>query len=163
MADGRTVVVRELTAADAAALVAAVEAATPADLQRRFLGPPPTASFLTTRLAAADGTHHAHVGAFSADGTLVGAAQFDRSDDAQHAEIAVQVATEWQHDGVGTVLLRHLAVLARRRGISTFTATYLGDNVALRRLLGHLGLPVSATCHHGEGHAIVVLGDALHR
>lgn len=157
LADGRGVVVRELQPDDAPALVGALETSTPDDLYRRYLGCAPPASFLVKRLQTADRVHHAYVGAFAPDGTLVGSAQFDRSDDAPTAEIAVQVAPEWQHDGLGTALMQRLAELARQQGVCTFTATYLANNIPIRRLLRDTGRLVSSDCADGEGHAVLDL------
>lgn len=49
------------------------------------------------------------------------------------AEMAVVVEDRWQSRGVGKLLLFHLALVAGRRGVETFTATVLGEN---RRMLG---------------------------
>lgn len=49
------------------------------------------------------------------------------------AEMAIVVEDEWQSRGAGKLLLFHIALEARRRGIETFTATVLGEN---RRMMG---------------------------
>ncbi|MGH3086946.1 MAG: GNAT family N-acetyltransferase [Rubrobacteraceae bacterium] len=51
------------------------------------------------------------------------------------AEMAVMVEDRWQSRGVGKLLLFHLALEAKRRGVETFTAVVLGEN---RRMLGLL-------------------------
>lgn len=43
-------------------------------------------------------------------------------------EVAVVVADDWQGQGLGRVLIRRLAHIARMRGIVSFHATMLGDN-----------------------------------
>lgn len=153
LADGRCVRIRELLPSDAPALVAAVEAADPEDLRRRFMGCPPPVSYLVRRLKAADGVTHAAIGAFSYGGRLVGVAQFDRSDDDPTAEIAVAVDRNWQTVGLGTALVTRLAQIARARGVHHFTATFFADNLPLRRLLHDVEPLVKTTYSAGEGFA----------
>jgi GNAT superfamily N-acetyltransferase len=69
---------------------------------------------------------------------IVGVARYDAPAGAKRAEIAVTVEDEWQHRGLGTVLLRMLTKLARDRGLDAFFASMLADNrpalAALHRL-----------------------------
>jgi acetyltransferase len=157
LADGRSAIIRPLGPEDAAALVDAVEHEDPWDLRRRFMGTPPPASWLGQLLDRADGVHDVVVGAFADGGRLVGVAQFDRADDGPSAEVAIEVAHDWQHDGLGTALLTYLAELAQDRGVRRFTATYYADNVAIRRLLREVGQVVTSGYDHGEGHACIDL------
>jgi RimJ/RimL family protein N-acetyltransferase len=151
LADGREVSVRELLPSDEAALVAAIKGADPVDLRRRFMGAPPPVSLLLERLRTADGVHNFGLGAFADDGTLVGVAQFDRQDDGPSAEIAFVVASEWQRQGLGTSLVALLAAAARERGIHHFTASFLADNLPLRRLLRDVAPLLTTTYDAGEG------------
>src|SRR5581483_9369884 len=100
----------------------------PWDLRRRFMGVPPPVSFLVKQLMRMDGVHDLAVGAFDETGRIVGIAQFDRLDDRPQAEVAIEVAKDWQRDSLGTELLTALADRARAQGIETFTATYYADN-----------------------------------
>jgi RimJ/RimL family protein N-acetyltransferase len=152
LADGREVAIRELLPTDEAALVTAIESADEADLRRRFMGGPPPVSALVERLKQADGWHNFGLGAFTADGELVGVAQFDRvDDDSPTAEIAIEVANEWQTQGLGTALLQRLAECARERGVHRFTATFFADNAPLRRLLRDFAPLVQPTYEAGQG------------
>ena len=159
LADGRRVTIRTLGAQDADALVAALRHADPMDLRRRFMGVPPPASYLVKQLRRADGVHDLVLGAFDETGRLVGVAQFDRVDERPTAEVAIEVAKDWQHDGLGFALLHRLADLARERGIHEFTATYYADNIAIRRLLRDIGHVVTSGYEHGEGHMQLSLDD----
>jgi len=100
----------------------------------------------------ADAVHDVLLGAFDDVGRLVGVAQFDRADDEPIAEVAIEVAKDWQHEGLGTALLCRLIRLARDRGIHQFTATYYADNVAIRRLLRDVGRVETSGFEGGEGH-----------
>jgi len=134
------------------ALVAALDRADPMDLRRRFLGVPPPTSFLVNQLRNADGVHDLVLGAFDDSGRLVGVAQFDRSDDTPTAEVAIEVAKDWQRDGLGVALMTRLVELARTHGIHEFTATYFADNIPILRLLRDIGRVVSSGYECGEGH-----------
>jgi GNAT superfamily N-acetyltransferase len=47
------------------------------------------------------------------------------------AEVAVEVADELHGEGLGTILIEHLAELAEGTGITTFVAQVLGENRAM--------------------------------
>jgi RimJ/RimL family protein N-acetyltransferase len=66
-------------------------------------------------------------------------------DGSDAAEVAVTVADELQHRGIGRMLVDAAARWARREGLRRLTATMLADNPAIHRLLGHLGLPSKET------------------
>jgi RimJ/RimL family protein N-acetyltransferase len=159
LTDGRSVTIRPLDDHDAAALIAALQRADPMDLRRRFMGVPPPASYLVKQLQRADGVHDLVLGAFDDRGRLVGVAQFDRSDDEPIAEVAIEVAKDWQHDGLGIALLTRLAELAREHGIHEFTATYYADNLPIRRLLRDIGYVVTSGYESGEGHMRLSLDE----
>ena len=59
---------------------------------------------------------------------LVGIASYDRWPGRREAEVAFTVDDEHQGRGVATVLLEHLAVIARSHGITRFTAEVLPEN-----------------------------------
>lgn len=139
--------------------MAALERADPMDLRRRFMGVPPPARFLVKQLNMADGVHDLVLGAFDQAGRLVAVAQFDRSNDEPSAEVAIEVAKDWQHAGLGTAMLTRLAELARERGIHEFTATYYADNLPIRRLLHDIGHVVTSGYEMGEGHMRLSLDE----
>ena len=139
LTDGRSVALRALTVADTDALIEAVHHADSFDLRRRFMGPPPSDHVLARLLQDLDGIHDCAVGAFDAEGRLVGVAQFDRRDDGPAAEFAIEVATGWQRCGLGLALLHRLGVLAAAQRITSFTAVYLADNTPIIRLMRSTG------------------------
>jgi GNAT superfamily N-acetyltransferase len=47
------------------------------------------------------------------------------------------VADAWQRRGLGTMVIRRLANIARARGISSFHATLLADNRGAKMFLWH--------------------------
>ncbi|HEU5269716.1 MAG TPA: GNAT family N-acetyltransferase [Jatrophihabitans sp.] len=68
---------------------------------------------------------------------------------AEDADIALMVADDFQHEGVGTLLLEQLAALARRRGITRFSAEVLVENVTMTRALRALGYRTRTTVAEG--------------
>lgn len=155
--DGRTVLIRRVVAADTPALIDAIEHADPSDLRSRFMGMPPPMSALVHRVADADGVHDFALGAFDADGHLVGVAQFDRTDDRPSAELGIEVASDWKRCGLGRRLFCELADIACSLGIRQFTATYYADNIAVRRLLHSTGRVIGSGVNQGEGYAVLDL------
>ncbi len=75
------------------------------------------------------------------DGRLVGVAAFERISETA-AEVALLVADEHHHQGIGTLLLEHLAAAARRVGIRQFDAEVLAENGAAVQVLHDLGFHV---------------------
>jgi acetyltransferase len=157
LTDGRRVMIRPLDGADVDALAAAVEHADPGNLRRRFMGSPPPTHMLLDRLRTADGVHDYAVGAFTDSGRLVAVAQFDRADDAPSAELAVEVAVDWQRCGLGRRMLEQLGEVARGLGITRFTARYYADNIPVRRLLHGSGRVIASGVEQGEGFAVLDL------
>ncbi|MBN1557227.1 MAG: GNAT family N-acetyltransferase [Lentisphaerae bacterium] len=51
------------------------------------------------------------------------------------AEVAFVVRDDWQNRGIGTFLMNYLTGLARRNGITGFTAEVLRENSAMQRVL----------------------------
>ena len=55
-------------------------------------------------------------------------------------ECAVTVSDEWQHKGLGTLLMKHLIEVARARGIRRMFSIDLADNMGMKDLATFLGL-----------------------
>jgi RimJ/RimL family protein N-acetyltransferase len=108
--------------------------------QRYFTSKPALSSRELGRLLDVDHWHHEALIAFSPPPRApIAVARYVRLDDFDTAEVAVEVVDEWQHHGVGTVLLAALADRARLAGIRRFHITILRDNKAARSLAGHFG------------------------
>ena len=79
---------------------------------------------------------------------IVGDGPWDRP----RAEAAFTVVDEHQGRGIGTLLLEHLAILARDRGVREFDADVLGENKAMLSVFLRSGLPVRRTTDAGVVH-----------
>jgi GNAT superfamily N-acetyltransferase len=97
-------------------------------------------------LANIDHYRHEAIGAFDRDG-LVGSAHWFRSEaHPRQADLAIEVADNYQRRGVGSQLLRLLARRARARGIGVFGATLLAENTGAIALIRATGWPLVSTC-----------------
>ena len=117
-------------------------------IYRRFLSPiKPPANALITRLVDID--HHDREALIALDERgIVGVARYGTA--GLTHEVAVVVADDWQGRGLGRLLLRRLAHIARARGIASFHATMLGDNRRARSLV--LGLSPRTKMHFEDGY-----------
>lgn len=97
-----------------------------------------TASDLA-QLARVDGDHHVLVALV--DGRPIGIARLVR--DGATAEVAVEVADEWQGRRVGTILMTRLAEDARAAGIERLHAFVASENTASRSLMRRVAVRVS--------------------
>jgi acetyl coenzyme A synthetase (ADP forming)-like protein len=78
------------------------------------------------------------------------AAYVRETETADRAEVAFEVADDWQGRGIATVLLAHLSELATADGIATFTAVVLPDNHRMIRVFRDSGFAVEVKSRPGE-------------
>jgi GNAT superfamily N-acetyltransferase len=97
-------------------------------------------SYDLDHLARVDGDHHVLVALVK--GEPVGIARLVR--DGGTAEVAVEVADEWQGKRIGTLLMERLAADARAAGIQRLHAVVSPDNTASRALMRRVEVQVSA-------------------
>jgi acetyl coenzyme A synthetase (ADP forming)-like protein len=82
------------------------------------------------------------------DGEVVAVVRYDRGNDTA-AEVAFVVEDDQQRRGMATVMLEHLAAVARSNGIERFEAETLPDNRAMMDVFRHAGFDV--TSHFDSG------------
>ena len=73
---------------------------------------------------------------------LVGVAAFERLDTTS-AEFALLIEDRDQHEGIGTLLIEHLASIARHAGVHRFVADVLAENTAVIRMIRDLGFDIT--------------------
>ena len=83
-----------------------------------------------------DWQHACLIGCFI-EGELRGVSElyFDRSIGSDHAEVSFSVESAWQHDGIGTELLRRILMIARNRLVHSLSVVCLMENRAMRKLV----------------------------
>jgi GNAT superfamily N-acetyltransferase len=68
----------------------------------------------------------------------IGVARFSAPGGGEDCEFAVTVADEWQHKGLGTLLMRQLMEVAQARGITSMHSSDAADNSLMREFAQHL-------------------------
>ncbi|MBD3782181.1 MAG: GNAT family N-acetyltransferase, partial [Micrococcales bacterium] len=79
---------------------------------------------------------------------IIGVGRFDRLD-ARSAEVAFNISDHYQGKGIGSVLLEHLAAVARDLGISRFTAEVLPQNRKMLAVFSDAGYEVTRRVEDG--------------
>ena len=138
--NGRTVVIRELTADDRDQIVDLFEQLSDFDRYLRFFRTMPSySSSVLDALTAMDGHSHVAVGAF-VDGTCIGVIRYVRlSRRPTAAEVAVTVSSEFRGLGVARRLMAALTELAQDHGVEHFEIDVLPANRAAAALFRSLG------------------------
>ena len=81
---------------------------------------------------------------------VVGGAQYLRDGSSPVAEIGVSVADELQGQGLGSILVGHIAEAARERGIVLLRASVLPENHQMVEVFRRTGFPISILAKPGE-------------
>jgi GNAT superfamily N-acetyltransferase len=160
MRDGRTFEIRALKPTDEAAMLAAVERIGAQSLYRRFMGAKrgfsdkERAFFLNV-----DFVKHVALVAVVKDGdrALIIAGGRYIVEKPGTAEVAFVVVDDYQGQGIGAVLLRHLAALARQAGVKEFTAEVLPDNTPMLKVFERSGLQFTSRRSADGVHAVMQL------
>jgi acetyltransferase len=141
------VALRPLRRSDRAALLRVLEQLSLESRLNRFLAPIGTPSeSLLAQLAHVD--EHDRLGCLvlveeAGESVPIAVAHSFRAADSRAAELALAVADDFQRRGVGTLLLRALALVARRHGVDRFTGQLRAENGAMRALLRASGASVA--------------------
>jgi len=148
-ADGLTFALRPIRPDDADRLVAFHRQLSPHSVYLRFFTFHPTLSEAEVRrFTLVDYVDRLALVAEMED-RLIAVGRFDRFPGTAEAEVAFIVADEFQHHGIGTLLLDELAKAAWERGIQTFTAQTLAENRTMLDVFRHTGFAVSTTIEYG--------------
>jgi acyl-CoA synthetase (NDP forming)/GNAT superfamily N-acetyltransferase len=150
LTDGRTVEIRPARPQDADAVREMHAGMSPDNLYLRFFSMSPYSGEREAERVCrpADADHGALLAWLG--GRLVGVASYEPVGMSGSAEVAFAVPDDMHHCGIATLLLEHLVSLARRRGLTAFTATTLLDNAAMLGVFASAGLPVRRTLAGGE-------------
>ena len=144
LADGGTVHVRPIESADAQRYRSFHSGLSSESLYYRFFSPKPRLTEAeVVRFTTVDMTDRVALVALLGD-EIVADARYDRWLGKDEAEVAFMVADELQGRGLSTLLLEHLAAIARLNGIARFTAEVLADNRAMLAVFARAGWPMTA-------------------
>ncbi|HET9090195.1 MAG TPA: GNAT family N-acetyltransferase [Acidimicrobiales bacterium] len=128
LADGQLVHLRPIHPGDAPALVAFHARLSSDSVYRRYFSFHPELSETeVTWLTTVDYVDRLAL-VVVVDDALVAVGRYDRLPGTETAEVAFLVADEFQHRGLGMLLLKDLATAARRHAITTFVAETQASN-----------------------------------
>jgi len=161
MRDGRKLEIRALRPQDLTDLRAAVDRTSGQSLYRRFFGAKRSFSdkevafFVNVDFA----NHVALVAVVEERGhaAIVAGGRYIVQQPGT-AEIAFIVVDDYQGQGIGSALLRHLAILARNAGLKEFAAEVLPENIPMLKTFEKSGLKMSMKREAGTVHVTLELG-----
>ncbi|MBV9047233.1 MAG: GNAT family N-acetyltransferase [Solirubrobacterales bacterium] len=140
--DGSRIRVRQGSRSDRDLLLRGFDRLSEESRYRRFLGPTPELRDEMLRFLL-DVDHHDHEAIVAVEdetGDGLGVARYVRlGDEPDVAELAITVVDDWQHRGLGTLLLEVIGARAREEGITTFSALMLATNREMLEILEHAG------------------------
>jgi len=142
LADGTQVVVRKIAPMDAKLERAFTDSLSPELRSFDFLGQlRPSSSTLPTQFDI-DHANVMSLGAFTTvDGkeTLLGIGRYSPARDGSSCECQLTLSEAWHHKGLGTVLIKHLIEVARKRDIFYMFAVGGMENTEMAELAQRLG------------------------
>ena len=142
LGSGDTAFIRPLTAHDKPALAEFHRRQSPDSIYRRYFSPKPELNDKElAHFTAVDMVDRAALVVESHD-EFIAWASYERWPGRNEAEAAFMVADSRQGEGIATLLLEHLAAIARSNGIERFTAEVLGDNRAMLAVFAKAGWPL---------------------
>jgi acyl-CoA synthetase (NDP forming)/GNAT superfamily N-acetyltransferase len=147
-ADGGLVHIRPITAEDRASLGELHARVSDRSIYLRFFSMDRRAAdkYLDQLVQATTYEHRALVAIV--DGELVGVAGYERLD-ATTAEIALLVADNLHGEGIGTLLIEHLASVARHEGITHCVADVLAENTSMITVFRDMGYAPKMSYEYG--------------
>jgi acetyltransferase len=136
-------------------------------IQRRFFRPLKNVEAIwreAARVAGADPAFHTALIMTSSEGeqeyaVALGELAIDPGDPSV-AEFAVVVRDDYQHEGLGRMLLEMLAQIAILRGVRALRADMLAENRAVHKLVRGMGMPYTAQTRQGTTVAMIQLNRA---
>jgi GNAT superfamily N-acetyltransferase len=146
---GVTVHLRPIRPDDDSCLTEFHEHLSPQSVYRRFF-------FTHPRLSPAETEKFTHVDyvdrlALVAEygDRLAAVGRYDRIPGTADAEVAFIVADDFQHQGIGTILLERLAGAAWKKGITAFVAETLSENREMLEVFRRSGFHVTSSTSYG--------------
>ncbi len=145
LADGQVVHLRPIHPGDASALVAFhARLSSDAVYRRYFSFHPELSETEVTWLTTVDYVERLALVVEIGD-DLVAVGRYDRLPGTETAEVAFLVADDFQHRGLGMLLLQNLATAARGQGITTFVAETQASNRDMMGVFEGSGFDVTSS------------------
>ena len=150
--NGNRIIVRALRPEDRNDLLAAIGQVSNQSLYRRLFGP--RRHFTEAEISFFVNVDFSRQVALIAlrgaedKSMIVGGARYVVENQRQ-AEVALMVIDEYQGQGIGGLLLRHLIGIARASGVQEFVAMVLPDNAAMLNVFRKCGIPATVARESG--------------
>lgn len=97
-----------------------------------------------------------------AEEKIIGAGRYIAFGDAEppdRAEVAFTVEEDYHGLGIASMIFRHLAGIAKQKGVVQFHAEVLQENKGMLAVFGKSGFPVTQEISEGLAHVTILLGD----
>jgi RimJ/RimL family protein N-acetyltransferase len=158
--NGREVEIRALRRDDRDALLAATSRASPQSMFRRFFAAKRAFSEQEIEFFVnVDFIAHVALVAVTRENSqaiIIGGVRYIVTQPGT-AEVAFAVVDAYQGQGLGTVLMRHLAAIARNAGLKELIAEVLADNTPMLKVFERSGLPLTVQRQTGVVHVVLQL------
>ncbi len=83
---------------------------------------------------------------------IIAVGRYYLNEQTNKAEVAFVIRDGWQNQGLGSFMFRHLIAIAKRNGISGFTAEVLRENRRMQAIFNHSGYKVKSSLEEGVYH-----------
>jgi len=162
--DGASVEIRAIDSGDHASLVSLFERMSPTSIRHRFFGAKRELTEADLKFLSGDGTSHVVIGAVVRRGgreTFLGVGRYVMlPEHPGMAEVAFEVADAEQGRGIGTLLLDHLARIARARDLTMFRAEVERDNLQMLEVFARSGFAIRESSMEGICHVDIPIADS---
>jgi acyl-CoA synthetase (NDP forming)/GNAT superfamily N-acetyltransferase len=159
LTDGSTVHIRAITPDDGAAIVVMHGQFSERTRYLRYFSPYPKIPARDLHRFVNVDHHDREALVVLAAGRLVAVGRYERlGPEADDAEVAFVVADAFQGRGIGSILLEHLAELARSAGIGRFVAEVLPANSGMLRVFADAGYQIRREYADGVVHLEFPIG-----
>jgi GNAT superfamily N-acetyltransferase len=165
--DGRIVTIRSIRPDDKSAVGAAFQRLSAQSVYRRFFSPKSTLTEADLKwLTEVDFEKTVALVIDLDEGhrrTLIGGGryvEYDSKDTVRTAELAFTVRDEFQGKGIGKLLMEHLTIIGRAKGVARFEATVLAENKGMLGVFSTSGLPMRTENLGGELKVTLSLEEA---
>jgi GNAT superfamily N-acetyltransferase len=151
--DGAAIELRAVSERDLLLIAALFQRMSPESMHHRFFCMKREMTETELRFLAGNGADHVVIAAAQRRGdaeVVLGLGRYVvHADHPAIAEVAFEVADADQGRGIGTLLLDHLAEIARDRGLTMFQADVEAGNTAMLDVFSQSGFAVHESCSQG--------------
>jgi GNAT superfamily N-acetyltransferase len=155
--DGRTVTIRSIRPDDKGMVGAAFRSLSARSVYRRFFSAKPTLTEADLKwvtevdfdktVALVVELDEGHTPTLIGGGRYV---EYESKEAVRTAELAFTVRDDFQGKGIGKLLMQHLSIIGRAKGVARFEAIVLAENRGMLGVFGASGLPMRTENLGGE-------------